>query len=228
MIHFQNVTKNFGKDYLVLSDVDLSIEKGEFVFLIGHTGSGKTTLLRLLIRDILPTSGKVLVGDWDITKLPKSKVPSLRRKIGVVFQDLKLLIDRTLFENVALTLEVAGENKKDIAKRVEEVLLQVKLLAHKNKFPMQLSGGELQRAAIARALILKPDILLADEPTGNLDLDTSWEIIKLLEEINSSGTTVIMATHNLQIVGKLQKRVVSLHKGKVVKDESKKGQNGNS
>lgn len=221
MISFQKVTKKFGNDFLALSDVNIVIDKGEFVFLTGQTGSGKTTLLRLLIRDLLPTSGTVIIGDWDITKLPHHKIPHLRRRVGIIFQDLKLLMDRTLFENVALTLEIAGLKKADIKKRVDEMLSQVKLLEHSEKFPVQLSGGELQRAAIARALILKPEILLADEPTGNLDIQTAWDIIKLLEEINKNGTTILMATHNIEIVKGLKKRVVSLNKGKVSKDEKK-------
>lgn len=227
MINFQKVTKKFGNDFMALTDVNLTIDKGEFTFLVGPTGSGKTTLLRLLIRDLLPTQGKVTVGDWDITKLPHHKIPHLRRKIGMVFQDLKLLIDRTLFENVALTLEVAGLGKNEINKRVDEVLSSVKLSLHRDQFPMQLSGGELQRAAIARALVLKPELFLADEPTGNLDLDTAWDIVKLLEEINASGTTVLMATHNVAIIKKLKKRVVTLNKGKIVKDE-KRGEDGSS
>lgn len=227
MISFQKVTKKFGNDFMALTDVNLTIDKGEFAFLVGPTGSGKTTLLRLLIRDLLPTQGKVTVGDWDITKLPHHKIPHLRRKVGVVFQDLKLLIDRTLFENVALTLEVAGFGKNEINKRVDEVLSAVKLSLHRDQFPMQLSGGELQRAAIARALVLKPELFLADEPTGNLDLDTAWDIVKLLEEINASGTTILMATHNVAIIKRLKKRVVTLNKGRIVKDE-KKGEDGSS
>lgn len=218
MIKFQKVTKKFGNDFVALHEISLAIDKGEFVFLTGPTGSGKTTLLRLLIRDLLPTAGKVTVGDWDIGKLPKNKIPHLRRKIGVVFQDLKLLLDRTLFENVALRLEVAGLYTTDMKKQVNEVIAKVGLGEHTEKFPAQLSGGELQRAAIARALVLKPEILLADEPTGNLDWDTAWEIIKFLEEINKAGTIVVMATHNIEIVGKTKKRTVSLNRGKVVKD----------
>ena len=218
MIVFHKVTKKFGNDFVALQDVSLDVDKGEFLFLVGPTGSGKTTLMRLLIRDIIPTTGRVTVGEWDIGKLPNSKISLLRRKIGFVFQDLKLLVDRTLFENVALTLEIMGHNKSEIKKRVDEALSQVKLQAHSEKFPIQLSGGELQRAAIARAFVLRPEILLADEPTGNLDLDTAWEIIEILEKINKAGTTILMATHNIEIIGKLKKRTVSLNKGKVVKD----------
>jgi cell division transport system ATP-binding protein len=185
---------------------------------VGSTGAGKTTIFRILIRDILPTEGNVVVNDWDIVHLPKNKVSSLRKKVGFVFQDLKLLLDRTIFENVALPLEVAGLKASDAIKTVEDVLTQVGLLEHKDKFPIQLSGGELQRAAIARALVLSPEILLADEPTGNLDSATSWEIVKLLSDINKKGTTVVMATHNTDIVKSLGKRVIHLEKGKIVED----------
>ncbi len=220
MIQLENVSKIFGTGTAGLSEVNLAIENGEFVFLVGHTGSGKTTLLRLLVRDMLPSQGTIIVGDFDVTKLPNGKIPELRKKIGVVFQDLKLLMDRTIFENVLLPLEVSGQKGEEALKRVEELLDEVGLIEHKEKFPVQLSGGELQRVAIARALALRPEILLADEPTGNLDPQTALEIVELLSRINENGTTIIMATHNLEIVDKLHKRVVGLEKGKVVKDES--------
>jgi cell division transport system ATP-binding protein len=220
MIKLDKVSKKFGTGAFGLSDVSLVVEKGEFVFLVGSTGAGKTTIFRILIRDVLPTGGNVVVNDWDIVNLPKNKVAALRKKIGFVFQDLKLLLDRTIFENVALPLEVAGLKAAEAAKTVEEVLAQVGLLEHKDKFPIQLSGGELQRAAIARALVLSPEILLADEPTGNLDAATSWEIVKLLSDINKKGTTVVMATHNTDIVKSLGKRVIHIEKGKIVDDEN--------
>lgn len=219
MIKLDKVTKKFGIGNFGLSDVSLSIEKGEFVFLVGSTGSGKTTLLRLLIRDSIPTEGSVFINEFDVAKLSKGKISDLRKKVGVVFQDLKLLADRTIFENVVLPLEVSGENAQKEKDRVTEVLRQVGLLDHKDKFPIQLSGGELQRAAIARALILAPEILLADEPTGNLDAATSWEIVKILSDINKNGTTIIMATHNTDIVKSMNKRVIHIEKGKIVKDE---------
>lgn len=221
MIHFQNVSKQFGTGEMALSDITLDIESGEFVFLVGPSGSGKTTLLRMLIRDSIPTQGRLIVSDWDLTKLPNNKIPDLRKKIGVVFQDLKLLTERTIFENILLPLHIAGENEHAAIKKVNEIMETVGIAQHKDKFPVQLSGGELQRAAIARALIFGPDILLADEPTGNLDMTTSWEIVKLLQDINKTGTTVIMATHNTDIVNSLLKRVVSLEKGKLANDEKK-------
>jgi cell division transport system ATP-binding protein len=222
MIKLEKVSKKFGVGSSVLSDISLSIDKGEFVFLVGPTGSGKTTIFRLITREFLPTEGQITVSEWDIVNLPKKQIPHLRKKIGVVFQDLKLLLDRTVLENVALPLEVIGIKPEEAKKKVEEVLSQVGILEHRDKFPIQLSGGELQRAAIARALILSPDILLADEPTGNLDDDTSWEIVKLLSNINERGTTIIMATHDTDIVKKLGKRIIGLEKGQLVKDEKGK------
>lgn len=221
MIRLDKVSKKFGTGVFGLSDISLTVHEGEFVFLIGPTGSGKTTIFRLLIKDILPTEGSIIVGNWDIVKLPKSKTPALRKKIGVVFQDLKLLLDRTIFENVVLPLEIAGLNAFDAQRKVEEVLTDIGIISHKDKFPIQLSGGELQRVAIARALVLSPDILLADEPTGNLDQATSWEIVKLLSDINKKGTTVIMATHNNDIMKSLSKRVIGLDKGRLVRDDKR-------
>jgi len=219
MIKLDKVSKKFGTGVFGLIDINLSVDKKEFVFLVGPTGSGKTTIFKLLIREIFPTEGTVIVNDWDLARLPKHQIPHLRKKIGVVFQDLKLLFDRTVFENVLMPLEVTGVKIEEAKKRVEEVLTQVGVIEHKDKFPIQLSGGELQRTAIARALVLSPEILLADEPTGNLDSATSWEIVKLLSDINEKGTTVIMATHNVDILRNLSKRVVTLEKGKLVKDD---------
>lgn len=221
MIKLDKVSKTFGLGTTGLIDVSLLVEKGEFVFLVGPTGSGKTTLFRLLIRDTLPTKGTVIVGDFDVAKLPHGKIPHLRKKIGVVFQDLKLLLDRTIFENIILPLEVSGVKFGQAKKQVEQVMSQVGIAMHSDKFPIQLSGGELQRAAIARALVFSPDILLADEPTGNLDPGTSRDIVKLLADVNTKGTTVIMATHNIEIVNSFQKRVVALEKGKLIRDEKK-------
>ncbi len=220
MIQVTNVSKTFGTGAVGLSDITLRIEKGEFVFLVGTTGSGKTTLLRLLIRDMLPSKGEITVAEFDIVKLPKQKVSHLRKKIGIVFQDLKMLLDRTIFENVVLPLELARVHVPEAKIRVETVLSQVGILEHSEKFPIQLSGGELQRAAIARALVLSPEILLADEPTGNLDPKTSKEIVNLLLDVNKTGTTVIMATHNVDIVNEVSKRVIALDKGKLIRDQA--------
>ncbi len=219
MISLENVSKKFGTGVFGLSDISFSVEKGEFVFLVGPTGSGKSTIFKLLIRDVLPTSGTIVVNGWDILKIPGRKVPELRKKIGVVFQDLKLLADRTILENTILPLEVAGVKTKEAVGKGEEVLKSVGIFEHKDKFPVQLSGGELQRAAIARALIMSPDILLADEPTGNLDEDTAFGIVKLLSDINELGTTVLMATHSKEIIKKLNKRTIELDKGALTNDK---------
>lgn len=221
MIYLQNVTKVFGTGATGLADIDLEIEKGEFVFLVGKTGSGKTTLLKLLIRETLPTTGDIRIGEWDIVGLPEKDIPLLRKKVGVIFQDLKLLMDRTIAENILLPLQVAGRQGIEAGNRVDELLEEVGMIAHKEKFPIQLSGGELQRVAIARALALSPEILLADEPTGNLDEQTAFEIVDLLSRINSHGTTIIMATHNMDIVKKLHHRVVGLEGGKKIGDTKK-------
>ncbi|OGH30822.1 MAG: cell division ATP-binding protein FtsE [Candidatus Levybacteria bacterium RIFCSPHIGHO2_02_FULL_42_12] len=221
MIQLENVSKMFGSGAYGLTEINLSIEKGEFVFIVGPTGSGKTTLFRLLIREMLPSQGSIVVGDFDLIKLPHSRVSHLRKKIGVIFQDLKLIVDRTVFENVLLPLEVVGVPVSEAIKRAEELLGQVELTAHRDKFPLQLSGGELQRTAIARSLALSPEVLLADEPTGNLDPTTSREIVNLLGDINKKGTTVLMATHNADIVNEFKKRVVALQKGRIIKDEKK-------
>lgn len=221
MIKLDKVSKKFGTGVFGLSDISFDVDKAEFVFLVGSTGSGKTTIFRLLTRELLPTEGSIFVNDYDVVNLAKDKIPHLRKKVGVVFQDLKLLFDRTIFENVILPLEVAGVKSQESVDIVEKILKEVGLVEHKEKFPIQLSGGELQRAAIARALVLSPEILLADEPTGNLDAATSWEIVKLLSDINKNGTTVIMATHNTDIVKSLGKRIIHIEKGKILKDEGR-------
>ncbi len=220
MIKFQKVSKKFGTGSIVLSDITLQIDRNEFVFLVGPTGSGKTTIFRLITGEISPTEGDIIVSEWNVKKLPKAKIPSLRKKVGVVYQDLKLLNDRTVLENVLLPLEIDNK-EKSMAKRADEVLEQVGLSSHRDKFPIQLSGGELQRVAIARALVLSPEIILADEPTGNLDPATAFEIVNKLLEINKKGTTIIMATHNFDIVKNVQKRIVALDKGRIVRDERK-------
>ena len=221
MIVFESVSKKFGST-IALDEISLQIKQGEFVFIVGPSGAGKSTLLRILTHETMPSSGKADVLGKDITRLKDSEIPAIRRKIGFVFQDFKLLDDRTVFENVALTLEVLGKNDEEIKKMVEHILKLVEIWDKRNLFPRQLSGGEAQRTAIAKAAVGKPDILLADEPTGDLDPKTAWGVIQLLNEINSWGTTVLMATHNKEIVNTLKKRVITLKKGKITSD-SKEG-----
>lgn len=218
MVIFDSVTKKYGTT-TALENTSLEIKQGEFVFLVGPSGAGKSTLLRLLTREASPTSGKILVASKDITKLKNGDIPDYRRRIGFIFQDFKLLEDRTVFENVALTLEVLGKTEEEIAKQVEHTLKLVEIWDKRNLFPRQLSGGEAQRTAIARAIVGKPEIVLADEPTGDLDPKTAWSVLQLLNEINSWGTTVIMATHNQEIVNTLKKRVINLKNGTIISDE---------
>lgn len=218
MIRFHKVTKKFGST-LVLDKVSFLIDKGEFVFLVGQSGAGKTTIIRLLFRDMIPNSGEISVNGFDVVKMPLRDIPKLRRIIGIVFQDFKVLHDRTVFENIAVALEIANKSDKEIQTKVAEVLDLVRLKGKERQFPMQLSAGELQRTSIARAIVGGPKVLIADEPTGNLDPTTSWEIMTIMKEINKLGTTVIMATHNADMVNKLKKRVVRLAHGEIVKDE---------
>ena len=221
MIKFQSISKKFPNNTHALVEVDLGIGDNEFVFIIGPSGAGKTTLLKLITREILPTDGKILVGEADITQFSPNQVAALRRKIGVIFQDYKLLADRNVFENVALSLEVIGKPEKQIAKETKEILAQVGMLDKAELFPQQLSGGESQRTAIARAVIGDPEIILADEPTADLDPATAWEIINLLNQINKKGATVVMATHNADIVNTLKKRVVKIDHGRIIADAQK-------
>lgn len=221
MIKFELVSKKFGS-INALDEIDLEIKQGEFVFLVGPSGAGKSTLLRILTKEVLPSSGRILINNVDITKLKTADIPIHRRKIGYVFQDFKLLDDRTVFENVALALEVRDVPDNEIQKSVEHTLKLVEIWDRRNLFPKQLSGGEAQRVAIARAVVGKPDLVLADEPTGDLDPKTAWGVIQLLNEINSWGTTVLMATHNQEIVNSLRRRVIHIKNGKVTKD-SKEG-----
>lgn len=222
MIKFSKVSKKFA-DLVILDQIDLQIGDKEFVFLIGPTGAGKTTLFRLLRREILPTTGSIEFNGAAVEKLQGRQIGELRRQIGTVFQDLKLLADRTVRENVALALKILGKDEKQVETEVGHALELVGLEGKGGFFPSQLSGGELQRVAIARAVVTQPPLVLADEPTGNLDPATSWQIMKLLQKINQMGRTVIVATHNFEVVNSLKKRVVELDKGKIVSDE-KKGQ----
>ena len=221
MILFDSVNKKYSRNIIALEDINLKIEDGEYVFLVGPSGAGKTTILRLLIRDILPNHGTILFDDWEVNKLPVSKLPFLRRKAGFVFQDFKLLADRTVAENIGVSLEILGNSRGEIDRRIGEVLKIVHLDNKENHFIGQLSYGEQQRVAIGRAIAGEAKVLLADEPTGNLDPETSWEILKIISDINQRGTTVIMATHNVDIVNSLKKRVVVLSGGKIVRDEHK-------
>lgn len=217
-VRFEKVTKKFG-NITALEDVSFEIKGGDFVFITGPSGAGKTTIAKLILRELTPSSGSVKIDEIDLAKLSSGKIPGLRRKIGVVFQDFKLLSGRTVFENVALPLEVVGTDGNEIKKNVSEILELVGLEERANLFPAQLAGGELQRACLARAIIGKPKIVLADEPTGNLDPTTSWQIVKLLKKINKLGTTIIMSTHNVDIVNTLKERVIEVNKGKVVKTQ---------
>lgn len=219
LVSFTNVSKIYGTRTRAVDNISFIVESGEFVFLVGNSGAGKTTVLRLLTHDLIPTSGTIMVENLNVTKMPVSQIPQLRRQVGMVFQDFKVLTDRTVFENVAITLEILGKRSEEITKKVGEVLHLVGLTEKTQLFPVQMSAGELQRTAIARAIVGGPKVLLADEPTGNLDPTTAWEILKILKEINKLGTTVLMATHNVDIVNSMRKRVISLKKGKIVKDE---------
>ncbi|NPV69657.1 MAG: cell division ATP-binding protein FtsE [Firmicutes bacterium] len=221
MIEFRQVTKAYPNNVVALSQVNLVIRKGEFVFVVGPSGAGKTTLTRLIYREELPTAGSVIFDGDDVTKLRTCDVPFLRRNIGVVFQDFKLLPDRNVFDNVAFALEVTGMSRREIRRRVPQALDAVGLKDKANAMPGQLSGGEQQRTALARAIINKPAVLIADEPTGNLDPTTSWGIVRLLEEINRWGTTVVMATHAQGIVNSMQKRVIAMSRGRVVRDDER-------
>jgi cell division transport system ATP-binding protein len=218
LISLRGVSKQYPTGMLALDHVDLEIKKGEFVFIVGQSGAGKSTLIKLLYKEEDPTSGRVIVGGKDLIKMRRREIPYLRRKIGVVFQDFKLLPDRTVAENVAFALLVTGYSGRDPVKSVMQVLSMVGLKERQNAYPSQLSGGEQQRVAIARALVRNPDILIADEPTGNLDPDTSLEIFKLIERANMYGTTVVVATHARHIVDSMRKRVIELRKGTVVRD----------
>ena len=222
MIKFENVTKVYSKaDRPALDNISLEVEKGEFVFLVGLSGSGKSTFLRLVLREEKPTSGKIHVAGKDLTTLSNWKVPELRRHVGTVFQDFRLLPNKTVSENVAFTLHVLGFSRKEIAREVPEVLELVGLEDKGDRKPGELSGGEQQRVAIARAYVSNPAILIADEPTGNLDPATSVGIMKLLDRINREGTTVVMATHDAGIVDQMRKRVIELDAGHVIRDQAR-------
>jgi cell division transport system ATP-binding protein len=221
MIKLIEVSKAYPNGIKALSDVSLTINKGEFVFLVGSSGAGKSTLIRLLFREEVPTSGYIMIAGKNVGRLKRKEIPVLRRNMGIVFQDFRLLEDRTAYENVAFAMEVLGSSKKEIKQRVPEALGLVGLEDRLKDYPNQLSGGEQQRVAIARAIVNNPYILIADEPTGNLDPDTSREILNILIDINCRGTTVIMATHAWDLVNESNRRVISLKKGSLVSDGEK-------
>ena len=218
MIKLEHVSKSYTAGIPALNDVSLDIEEGEFVFIVGDSGSGKSTLIKLLLKELEPTESTITINNKKLNKIKRRQIPKFRRNIGVVFQDFRLLKDRNIYDNVAFAQKVIGESNRSIKKNVPSMLSMVGLAAKYRSYPRQLSGGEQQRVAIARALINEPKILLADEPTGNLDNHNAWEIMKLLEEINSRGTTVVVVTHNLEIVKAMNKRVITMKKGVVVED----------
>ena len=225
MIELKDVTKEYSKGISALNGINLKIEQGEFVFIVGDSGSGKSTLIKLIMKELEPTSGTIIVIGHNLGRMRHRKVPMYRRNIGVVFQDFRLLKDRNIYENIAFAQRVTETSARVIKKKVPAALSLVGLAQKYKAFPKELSGGEQQRVAIARAIVNEPAILLADEPTGNLDPTNSWEIMKLLEEANDRGTTVLVVTHNQEIVNEMKKRVVTMKKGVIVSDEKKGGYN---
>lgn len=223
MIRLKNVKKEYATGVPAIQNMNLEIDDGEFVFVVGNSGSGKTTLIKLLLKELDPTEGTVIVNDVNVGRLKHKKIPAFRREIGVVFQDFRLLKDRNVYENIAFAQRVIETSPKKIKRRVPSMLALVGLAEKYRSYPKQLSGGEQQRVAVARALVNEPKLLLADEPTGNLDSSNSWEIMRLLDEVNKRGTTVLVVTHNREIVEKMNKRVITMKKGVVVSDEPPKG-----
>lgn len=218
MIKFENVVKTYDENTIALNNINITIEKGEFVFLVGLSGSGKSSLIKVILREIKPTSGEIKIGDYNLGILKEKEVPYFRRRLGVIFQDFRLLENKTVYQNVEYAMKVVEAEDDEIAKKVPEILKTVGLDKKANCYPHELSGGEQQRVAIARAIINDPEILLADEPTGNLDPITAKDIMDLLVNINNNGTTVIMATHDTNIVNDLKKRVISMNSGKIISD----------
>lgn len=223
MIRFEEVSKIYTTGVEAVRNTNLEIEKGEFVFIVGSSGCGKSTMIKMILKEVEPTEGRIYINGKDITRLPKSKVPFLRRSMGIVFQDFRLLEDKTVYENVAYAMRVIGTVPKTIKKQVPNVLSLVGLLNKANAYPDELSGGEQQRVAVARAIVNNPVMLVADEPTGNLDPETAWEIMSLLNDINRRGTTVVVATHAKEIVDKMEKRVIGIDKGVIYSDIKKGG-----
>ena len=225
MIKLEHVSKAYSAGVPAVNDVNLEIDDGEFVFIVGDSGSGKSTIIKLLLKELEPTEGTITINEKVLSKIKRKQVPKFRRNVGVVFQDFRLLKDRNVYDNIAFAQKVIGRSTAHIKKRVPQMLAMVGLAAKYKSKPRELSGGEQQRVAIARALVNEPSILLADEPTGNLDNNNAWEIMKLLEEINDKGTTVIVVTHNLEIVKVMKKRVITIKKGVIVGDSKEGGEN---
>ncbi len=223
MIKFVNISKEYKNGVTALYDINVEINKGEFVFLVGSSGAGKSTLIKILLKEEGISRGRLYLNGMDITRVPNRRIPYIRRQVGVVFQDFRLLPNKTVYENVAFAMEIVGARPRDIRRRVPLILSMVDLSKKANSFPDQLSGGEQQRVSIARAIINNPPVLIADEPTGNLDPETAWEIMKVLTDINNRGTTVVMATHARDIVNLMKKRVVALEDGRLIRDEQKGG-----
>lgn len=221
MIEFKNISKMYDKNVTALSDINVRIERGEFVFLVGPSGAGKSTFIKLLLKEIDATSGRLIVSDTDVTELTHKKIPYYRRKIGVVFQDFRLIPSLSIYENVAFAMRVTGASTKEIKRKVPVVLSMVGLSKKYKALPGELSGGEQQRVSIARAIVNNPSLLIADEPTGNLDPETALEIMEILNDINRAGTTILMATHAKDIVNMMKKRVITIEKGVIARDEEK-------
>ncbi|MCD6434897.1 MAG: cell division ATP-binding protein FtsE [Clostridiales bacterium] len=221
MIKLKNVAKYYSNDIIALENVNVDIKKGEFVFIVGQSGAGKSTFIKMLLKEEPPTKGEIIIDGVSLNNLHRRRVPYLRRKMGVVFQDFRLLPRKTVYENVAYSMEIIGAKPKEVRKRVPLILSMVGLSSRAKLYPNQLSGGEQQRVSIARAMINNPTLLIADEPTGNLDPETSWEIMRLLKQFNRNGTTIIMATHNQNIVDEMKMRVLELENGKIVRDQAK-------
>ncbi len=221
MIEFRNVTKTYFKGVQALTNINLKIKKEEFIFLVGPSGAGKSTCIRLLLKEEEPTEGSIFINGQNITKLSRRKIPYHRRNIGVVFQDFRLLSNKTVYENIAFAMQIIEATSKEMRRQIPMVLGMVGLSDKASSYPHQLSGGEKQRVSIARAIVNNPSILIADEPTGNLDPETAWEIMRVLRQINRRGTTIIMATHARDIVDIMQQRVIALEKGRIVRDEQR-------
>ena len=221
MIHMKNVGKVYDSGIVALRDINVDIQKGEFVFVVGPSGAGKTTFTKMIFREELPTQGQLVVNGRNVTALKSSEVPYFRRSLGIIFQDYRLLPNRTVYENVAFAMQVIEAPRREIQKRVNHVLELVGLRYRARNFPTELSGGEQQRVAIARAIVNNPVVVIADEPTGNLDPKTSWEIMKIFERINKNGTTIVMATHDKTVVDTMRKRVIAIERSSIVRDEAK-------